>query len=141
MVTTALMFRLLDKFAGEKNGSAPSLFKTLIFSLVESPHDQTIRELFLINFSTLFDQYKTIPVGLLIDPFVKSNQVQDTFLFQTFDFDFFAFVSKHPKLNINNSIKILDLMARIYLNDVCNASAACIPFIIICSRFIDDIIC
>lgn len=37
MVTVAHMFRLLDKFADEKNQSAPSLFKTLIFSLVESP--------------------------------------------------------------------------------------------------------
>jgi hypothetical protein len=51
MVTIAHMFRLLDKFADEKNGSAPSLFKTLIFSLVESPQDQTVRELFLINFA------------------------------------------------------------------------------------------
>jgi hypothetical protein len=73
MVTIAHMFRLLDKFGMEKNGSAPALFKTLIFSLVEAPQDQTIRELFLVNFTYLFDDIKNIPVGLLIDPFVKSN--------------------------------------------------------------------
>jgi hypothetical protein len=43
---------------------------------------------------------KSIPVGLIVDPFVKSNQVQDTFQFQTFDYDFFAFLTGHPKLTI-----------------------------------------
>lgn len=32
-------------------------------------------------------------------------------------------------------------MARIYLNDVCNASAAAVAFIMLCSRFIDDASC
>lgn len=44
------MFKLLDKFSAEKNQAAPSLYKTLIFSLVENPEDQTTRELFLTNF-------------------------------------------------------------------------------------------
>jgi hypothetical protein len=52
----------------------------------------------------LFDNYKAVPVGLLLEPFVKANQVSDNFQFQTFDFDFFAFIAKHPKLSINNSI-------------------------------------
>lgn len=84
---------------------------------------------------------QTIPVGLLIDPYVKSNQINENFTFQTFDFDFFAYLAKHPKLNITNAIQILDLLARIYLNDVCNASAASVAFVIICSRFIDTIQC
>jgi hypothetical protein len=32
-------------------------------------------------------------------------------------------------------------MARIFLNDVCNASAATVPFIMICSRFLDELLC
>jgi len=69
------MFKLLDKFSAEKNPSAPAIYKALIFSLVESPIDQTVRELFLTNFQHLFTEVKQIPVGLLIDPLVKSNQV------------------------------------------------------------------
>lgn len=79
LVTATQMFKLLDKFSAEKNSSAPFLYKTLIFSLVESPQDQSSRELFLTNFQYLFENTKSIPVGLLIDPFVKSNQVQDNF--------------------------------------------------------------
>ena len=50
LVAATSMFKLLDKFSAEKNQAAPSLYKTLIFSLVESPQDQTSRELFLTNF-------------------------------------------------------------------------------------------
>lgn len=47
---------------------------------------------------------KSIPVGLLVDPLVKANQSSDSFVFQTFDYDFFALMAQHPKLNINNAI-------------------------------------
>ena len=94
------MFKLLDKFSAEKNPSAPAILKTLVFSLVESPQDQTVRELYLTNFQYLFEQVKAIPIGLIVDPLVKSNQVQDTFQFQTFDYDFFTFLAGHPKLSV-----------------------------------------
>jgi hypothetical protein len=49
------MFRLLDKFAEEKNSSAPALYKALIFSLIESPNDFNLREHYLQNFTYLFE--------------------------------------------------------------------------------------
>ena len=67
------MFKLLDKFSEEKNMSAPTIYKQLIFSLIESPQDQTIRELYLTNFQYLYENMKSIPVGLLVDPFIKAN--------------------------------------------------------------------
>jgi hypothetical protein len=72
---------------------------------------------------------------------VKSNQVQDTFQFQTFDYDFFAFLAGHPKLTVSNAIQMLDLLARQYLNDVCSASAAAVPFMLLCSRFMGTLQC
>ena len=39
IVTVSLMFRILDKFAEDKNTSAPALYKSLIFSLIENPTD------------------------------------------------------------------------------------------------------
>jgi|LauGreDrversion4_2_1035121.scaffolds.fasta_scaffold67468_2 hypothetical protein len=55
IVTVSLMFRILDKFAEEKNGSAPALYKSLIFSLIENPNDIQIREHYFSNFIFLFD--------------------------------------------------------------------------------------
>ena len=47
---------------------------------------------------------KSIPVGLLVDPFIKANQAGDSFIFQTFDYDFFAFMAQHPKLSPTHAI-------------------------------------
>jgi hypothetical protein len=54
-VAVCSLFRLLDKFSEEKNNSAPSIYKTLIFSLVENPNDSTLRELYYVNFTSLYD--------------------------------------------------------------------------------------
>lgn len=42
-VAVALMFKLLDKFSEDKNSSAPSIYKTLIYSLVENPNESSVR--------------------------------------------------------------------------------------------------
>jgi hypothetical protein len=65
------LFRLLDKFSDEKNSSAPSIYKTLIFSMVENPNDSILRELYYINFTSLYEAHQTIPVGLLVEPLIK----------------------------------------------------------------------
>lgn len=70
-VSVSSLFRLLDKFSEEKNSSAPSIYKTLIFSLVENPNDSILRELYFINFMSLFEVNQTIPVGLLVEPLIK----------------------------------------------------------------------
>ena len=98
------MFKLLYKFSLDRNPSAPTLYKALIFSLIENPVEQTTREIYLKNFQHLFEEQKSFPVSLLVEPLVKSNQVADTFIFQTFDYDFLTFIAKHPKLTLQNSI-------------------------------------
>jgi len=65
------LFRLLDKFSDEKNSSAPSIYKTLIFSMVENPNDSILRELYYINFTSLYETHQSIPVGLLVEPLIK----------------------------------------------------------------------
>ena len=66
-----MLFKLLDKFSEDKNASAPAVYKTLIFSLVESPSDSTIRDLYFTNFMALFEANPTIPIGLIIEPLIK----------------------------------------------------------------------
>ena len=55
IVAVCELFRLLDKFSEDKNTSAPSIYKTLIFSLVENPGDSNIRYLYFTNFQSLFE--------------------------------------------------------------------------------------
>jgi len=55
--TTAIsiVFSLLDTFSEEKNPVAPMMLKTLILSLVEDPHDTSIRQHYYYNFRELFE--------------------------------------------------------------------------------------
>lgn len=46
LVSICLLFKLLEKFSEEKNKAAPTIYKNLIFSLVEDPNDSTTRELY-----------------------------------------------------------------------------------------------
>jgi hypothetical protein len=55
IVAVCELFRLLDKFSEERNTAAPSIYKTLIFSLVENPGDSNVRFLYYSNFTSLFE--------------------------------------------------------------------------------------
>lgn len=95
------------------------IFKTLIFSLIENPNDPTIRGLYLSNFRCLFENNKSIPVQLLMEPLIKQIQASlgVNYQLKVFDFDFFNFIIGHPKFGPNTSLLLFDLFARITLNE------------------------
>ena len=140
LVSLALLFKLLDSFAAEKNPYAPIVYKTLTFALVENHQKMQIREFILNNFKYVFESYTNIPPSILIEPFIKQIRRSEgiTFFYNIFDFDFFLGVAKHPKLLIKNAIQTLDLLAKIYLYDDMFASCAFSSFMLIAYRFKDD---
>ena len=137
IVAVSLMFRLLEKFAEEKNSSAPALYKALIFSLIENPSDLNLREHYLQNFCSLFESQASIPLNLLLEPFVKQITMTEnvTFFYKVFDFDFFTTVAKHPKLTPANAVMLADLLAKLYINDVTLSTSASVPLMLLCSKF------
>lgn len=96
------LFRILEELGQKKNQSAPLIYKTLIFSLMESPNDPIIREAIYSNFIALFQENPNIPISLLIDPLFKliPTQLGTTYMVKSFDFDFFLFIANHPKLTV-----------------------------------------
>ena len=64
-------------------------------------------------------------------------QVSDSAEVNLTDFDFFQTIAKHQKLNIKNAIQVLDLLGKLYMGSSGFGQAAGIPFVIICSRFIE----
>lgn len=72
----------------------------------------------------------TIPVGFVIEPLLKQLQLGEgeTFIYNSFDFDFFTAVAGHPRLQPDHALHLIDSMAKIYLNDLIYANAAAKPF-------------
>jgi hypothetical protein len=76
LVSIAQLFRILDNFSVTKKKSAPAIYKTLVFSLVESPSEPTVRELMFSNFIQLMDDNPGIPINMLIEPLFKIIPIQ-----------------------------------------------------------------
>jgi hypothetical protein len=87
--------------------------------LIENPSDPTVRSIYLHNFKALFDNNKTIPVQLLIEPLIKQIQASlgVNYQLKVFDFDFFTYIINHPKFQSQSSLLLFELLARITLND------------------------
>jgi hypothetical protein len=98
------------------------------------------REFMMSNFITIVQKQPTIPIGILIEPLVKQLHVSQgkTYYPNLFDFEFFVALARHGKLMIRQAVMLLDLCAKIYINDLDWASACSVPFMIIVSRFLDS---
>ena len=57
LTSLTCMFRLLDAFSVSKNISAPIIYRTLIFCILESPTDELIREQCWHHFMELYKSY------------------------------------------------------------------------------------
>ena len=139
LTAIASMCRMLDRFSADKNPQAPIVYRTLIFALIENHQDEVTREMLLTNFLELFDANPNVPIGLVLDPFIKQIQAAEgtTFFFKVFDFDFLAQIAKHPKLPLKNAVEILDMLAKVYINENTYSNAAAVPFMLVSSRFLD----
>ena len=111
-------------FLKKNNAFAPIVFKNLANSLVENHEDSTIHEYLMKNLIKIFETIPSIPVSFVVDPLVKCIQEGDgtTYFYNTIDFDFFAAVAKHPKLHLRNALQLIDILAKIYLNDLSYAT-------------------
>lgn len=114
------MFKLLEIFTSQKNPAAPVIYKALIFVCVENHSDDTTRQFMMSNFMAFFEISESIPVGILLEPLIKQFMESEgsTYNYNTFDFEFFTHIAKHPKLKLNDAIPLMDALAKIYLNDI-----------------------
>lgn len=71
LTTAGMLFKLLDSFSRTRNVSAPLIYKTLVFNIVESPGDLTLREFYFTNFTELLRSQPSIPIGLFLEPLIK----------------------------------------------------------------------
>ena len=101
LISIAYLFKVLEKLIEMKKKAALTLYRTLIFSLVESPFDPTVRELYFANFTELFKLNPKMPIEWLMEPLVKQVQAQldVTYALKIFDFSFFKDSLSHPKFN------------------------------------------
>jgi hypothetical protein len=93
----------------------------------------------LTNFKEVMEQIRSIPIAILVEPLIKRIQVSEgsSYIYNVFDIEFLITVCNHPRVNIKLAVQLIDLLAKIYLNDIVYARAASIGFSTLASRFIE----
>jgi len=126
LISIAYLFKVLERLIELKKKAALTLYRTLIFSLVESPFDPTIRELYLANFAELFRNNAKIPVEWLVEPLLKqiTTQLGVTFVLKVFDFTFMLSLVTHPKFKEDHSSLLYTLFAQVGLDETSYATAS-----------------
>jgi len=133
VMSVSLMMSLLHEFAKQRNEYAPILYKSLTFILVESYSNLDLRQEGLHGFIRLFQAFQSMPIQILCDPLLKQIQLDlakqeqfegaqgqnilqpqsGFFTLNTTDFEFFLYVSVHPKLSVETAVQLLGIVLQI----------------------------
>eukprot|EP00002_Diphylleia_rotans_P009485 TRINITY_DN1978_c0_g1_i2.p1 TRINITY_DN1978_c0_g1~~TRINITY_DN1978_c0_g1_i2.p1 ORF type:complete len:1050 (-),score=218.93 TRINITY_DN1978_c0_g1_i2:455-3604(-) len=135
MVSLACLFQLLESLYATKDTFCPIIYKSIIFSLIESQPGDIVRHFILSNLQLLIDSLSDIPVGFLVEPLVKQIAMQG---YENAEFELFISISRHSTLNARLAIQLLDFFSKIAINDALYGRLATIPMLVILNRFISN---
>lgn len=142
-VSIVNLLRLLETFGKNKDPYAPMIYKILTFLLIENANYLEIRSLIMNNMMVLFIDLESIPLSIMIEPWVKHIQVSGnneniSYQWNIIDFEFLRFISIQEKLTIKNAIQIVDILSKILLNDHIYSIFAHEIMLILIKRFLDN---
>ena len=136
------LFRLLENFGQNKDPYAPIIYKTLTFILIENANAIEIRTLIMHNMIQILSDLESIPLSIIIEPWVKQIQVSsnnsDPYVWNIIDFEFMKFLAIQEKLTIKNAIQILDLLSKTFLNDHVYSQFSIDIMLIIINKFLNN---
>lgn len=92
----------------------------------------------LLNILKVFKKVPSIPVDILLNPLLKQIRVSEgiSFSFKIFDFYFFSQISQHPKYSLSTAIQTIDMLAKVYLEDIRFSLTVLTPLMLIIQRFL-----
>lgn len=121
-ITLIQLFRILKNLDDVKDSNAPVIYRTLAFLFLENYDEKFLREAFLNNFIHLFDYDKSIPIDILLEPFLR--QIRNSNNFDIIDFNFLSRIYNHPKISLDSIKEILDFGFYTSLNNINYARSA-----------------
>ena len=116
MISISHLFYLMEKFAKEKKENGPLLYKILVFLFIEEYDELPKREFFEENFSNFYLMNQTVPIDILITPYLK--HLNNTKNYDICDFNFLAIILGHPRLKPTDAEKIVNFSLNVSLNNL-----------------------
>lgn len=118
MSSISYLFHLFEKFTDDKRRTAPYIYKTLTFLVVECFDNSEVRTEVVQKFLQMFSRFKYIPISILAEPYVKrvqlnlenlpvdhlctrhAPQILEDFNFNVVDFELFQAIVMDPKVEL-----------------------------------------
>ena len=91
------IFCLIERFGEVKIDYAPFLYKNLVSLLIENYNNEILREFILLNFEKFFNNHQTVPIDILLEPYIKHISTSKNF--SVCDFLFLFKIVEHPRMN------------------------------------------
>lgn len=128
------MFRLMKNLQKDKDETSSTIYKNLVFLFLENYDDTKLREIFLLNFSFIFSLDKTIPIDILLEPYIRQlkgnnnstniNVINTPTNYDLNDFKFLIKILDHPNIKIFNLKEILEFSTLVSYTNLFYARSA-----------------
>ena len=116
------LFTLLDSLAKVKGEGGPLLYKILVFLFFENYNNVDKREFFLSQFSNFYIKNQTVPISILLEPYIKQINIVKNISIA--DFTFIAYIINHPRFTVDNAKKIVEFSLNITIENLLFARSA-----------------
>ena len=133
----AQLFTLLSHLYNQRNSVASVVFKSLTFLLVENYSLEPVREFVSYNFLVVLDEIPSLPVQVIIEPLAKQHQLAENVDLNLCDFDLFLSLARHPCIDLEGSIQLLDILVKVFLNNSEFSKAALSGILCLVGQFCD----
>ena len=116
------IFNLMEKFGEIKNEYAPPLYKNISYSLISNYDNEIKREFILLNFEKFFNNHQTVPIDILLEPYIKHISTSKNF--SVCDFLFLFKIVEHPRMNGMNLKSLIRFLLKVTLNNLVYSRSA-----------------
>ena len=100
-------FRLLRGLAESGSAYAPIVYKSLIFTLVESAHDSPVRDALMRQMASALSKHRNLPVAVLLDPLLRQVEMRGL---TGAEVGLLAEVAHHPALSCHHQAATLQAL-------------------------------
>ena len=116
------IFNLMERFGEIKNEYGPPLYKNIVYSLISNYDNENKREFILLSFEKFLNNHQTVPIDILLEPYLRNISASKNFA--VCDFVFLFKIIEHPRINGSLLKAILRFILRVSLENMYYARTA-----------------
>ena len=140
LTAIAHLFIMLERFFNIKSENAPKLLRYISTAFIKYYSYIELREFFLLNIKNFFTTYKTVPIDILMLPYlihIKRNKHSLTI----YDMCFVMDMLEHPRIDYEILSLMLEFLFNVTIHDLIYAKTANVIILMILEKNVINVVC